>query len=484
MSTDTIRTSMIADPNSFNPLEAQGSSAAYVDALLYGTLLSQDPAGSLVGNLATDWDVTPEKGVFTIREGATCSDGTEITPTVVADSLEAFIDESRNKQIVFGPSDPELTADDEAGTITIELEVPWADMVHGLTLPETGIICPAGLENPEQLAAGEVDGAYSGPYTLDNFQPGVTIDFSLREEYEWPEYETPLEGVPATTIKYAINSDYNSVANGLLTGTIDVSHITGEPMERFDGKDDFHTERYPAAVQFIMFNEREGTPFADEENRRAVAQALDREAFNQAATNGNGELLTSFVPQEVQCALTDDSLLLPQDADSAQATLEGEAIRQIGTQAVGPNGAGNSYVSQALEEVGANVDLRNVDNTTWTTDLHSNPESWDITVSALLNQSRTMYGGLSQFTGPAPEDGGRNSTGSEKTEVLERVSEAQAEPDEEKRCEIYQEIQQGLIDSAHFVPLSTLAAQATAAEGFSVQVVNGGIQPTTMRITK
>ncbi|GAA4477759.1 ABC transporter substrate-binding protein [Enteractinococcus fodinae] len=485
MSTDTIRTTMDGDPNSFNPLEAQGVSAFIVDAFLYGTLVSRDPSGGLVGDLASDWEATPEKGVFTIREGATCSDGTEITPTVVADSLEAFISESRNKHIVFGPSDPELTVDDEAGTVTIELETPWADMPYGLTLPETGIICPAGLEDQEALAAGEADGAYSGPYTLDNYQPGVTVDFALREEYEWPEYETPLEGVPAATIKYAINGDYNSIANGLLTGTLDIANITGEPMERFDGNDDFNTERYPAAVQFIMFNEREGTPFAEEENRRAVAQALDREAFNQAATNGNGELLASFVPEEVQCALTDDTLLLPQDVDSSQSVLQdSEVIRQIGTQAVGPNGAGNSYVDQALRELGAEVELRNVDNTTWATELDSKPESWDMTVMALLNLSRTMYGGLSPFTGAAPEDGGRNSTGSEKNEVLERFSQAQAEPDEEKRCEIYQEIQQSLIDSAHLVPLSTLVAQATTADGFSVQVVDGTVQSKTMRITK
>ena len=88
--------------------------------------------------LATEWTSTPTTAVFTLRDDATCSDGTTITPTVVKDSLEYFarpdsrIDAPWSQ--VFGPGNvPTITADDAAGTVTIDLENPWPDLVAGLT---------------------------------------------------------------------------------------------------------------------------------------------------------------------------------------------------------------------------------------------------------------------------------------------------------------------------------------------------------------
>ncbi|WP_029090330.1 ABC transporter substrate-binding protein [Brevibacterium album] len=482
-STDTIRTAMIADPNSFSPLNASGVSAYNVSSMLYGTLLYQDEDNTTTGGLASEYELDPNGGTLTIREGATCADGTEITPTVVADSLQAFVENSRQKEIVFGPGAPSFTPDDAAGTLSIELEQPWADMERGLTLSETGIVCPAGLEDLEATAAGEVEGAFSGAYTLANNQPGVSIDFELREEgFTFPEYSTPAEGAPAKNVNFAIIADYNAMANGLLTDTLDYATLVGESMHRVAGEEGFETSIYPATAMFVMFNEREGMPLADPEKRRAVAQAISREAFNDAATDGDGEVLSSYVPTEVACAYTGD-LPIQQDAEAAAEVLEGESLKMIGTQATGPNGAGNSYISQALGEAGAEVDLRNVDNTTWATELDSKPEGWDLTIMNLLNLSRTQYGGLSQFTGSAPEDGGRNSTGAQRAEVIEKVNEAMAEPDEAARCAIYEEIQTGLLEDAAIVPLSTLPAQPTTAEGFSIRQFNGTVSLMSMRIT-
>lgn len=484
MSTDTIRTTIVSDPNSFDPLAASGVSAYIADALLYGTLLNQDDDNQVAGGLASDWDINPNGGTFTIEADATCADGTPITPSVVKDSLQAFIDESRNKEVVFGPSTPTLTADDATNTLTIDLATPWTDLARGLTLPESGIICPAGLEDREGLAMGNVEAAFSGPYILSDYDAGAALKFTLREDYIWPEYAEPLEGVPANTIEYTINADSNSVANGLLTGTIDIANVTGEPMERFVDNDEFYTERFTVAAGFIMFNEREGMPFAKEENRRAVAQILNQDAYNEAANGGTGTTMESFVPAEVQCALTTDDELIKEDPTAAESVLQGQSLNLLGTQTLGPNGAGNSYVAQVIDGVGAEVSLRNVDPSTWSTELDSKPQSWDFTVMPLLNSPRTMYGGLSPFVGTLREEGGRNSTGTEKQEIMDLMNGAVAEPDEELRCEQYREVQTRLIEGAHIIPLATVPSQVTAAEGFSTRVVNGSVQYQSMRITK
>ena len=118
----------------------------------------------------------PTKPSSRSRTDATCADGTEITPTIVADSLNYFADpETRNNfaKLVFGPERPTITADDAARTVTIDLAQPWSEVLRGLTLAQTGIICPAGLADLDGLAEGAVEGAFSGPWTLTDAQHGV-----------------------------------------------------------------------------------------------------------------------------------------------------------------------------------------------------------------------------------------------------------------------------------------------------------------------
>ncbi len=478
--TDTIRSTMIANPNGFNPLTSTGVPSTMANSLLYGTLLAPDDNYTFAGDLAAQWELTPAKGTFTLREGSTCADGTEITAEVVKNSLDAFVKTSSNKGLVFGPSTPKITADNSTRTVSIELEQPWADMGQGLSMPETGIICPAGLEDPEGTAAGKVEGAFSGPYTLADYQPGVNVEFAKRDQgYTWPEYNVPFEGQPAKTIKYSISSDYNSIANGLLTDQIDVATVLGEPMERFASNDKFATERFSTANLFMVFNEREGKPFDDPDARRAVAKAVDQEAFTQAATNGLGTASTSFVSSAVQCANTDTALLVSEQADLEK--LKGLTGTLVGTPAIG-KGAGNTYVSQVLNEAGADIKLRTVDTASLVTELNTKPDSWDLTVVNLVNISSTMYAGISRFTGPTTEDGGRNITGDSHQEYLALVGQAMAETDQEKRCGIYQKIQQGLFEDGHVIPLADVAAQLTTAEGFSARIINGISSARTMRI--
>lgn len=478
--TDTIRSTMIANPNSFNPLTSSGVPATMANSLLYGTLLVQDDNHTFAGDLASEWELSPTRGEFTLREGATCADGTEITASVVKASLDAFAQKSNNKDLVFGPSEPKISADDAAGKVTIELDTAWADMGQGLSTPESGIICPAGLKDPEGTTAGKVEGAFSGPYTLADYQPGVNVEFTLRDEgYTWPEYAQPFEGRPAKTIKYSVSSDYNSIANGLLTNQIDIATVLGEPMERFKDDEKFDTERFSTANLFMVFNERKGKPFADSDARRAVAKAVDQKAFVQAATNGLGAPATSFVSESVQCANTDAALLTPKDADLAD--IKGQAATLVGTPAVG-KGAGNTYVAQALNEAGADVKLRNVDTASLFTELSTKPDSWDMTVVNLVNISSTLYAGISRFTGPITEDGGRNITGAKHEKYLAQVGQAMAETDQDKRCAIYKDLQEGLFQDAHVVPLGDVSAQLTTAEGFSARIINGISSARTMRI--
>ncbi|MCQ9388141.1 ABC transporter substrate-binding protein [Brevibacterium sp. 50QC2O2] len=480
--TDTIRTAMLADPNTFDPTKVSGVSAYQSGSLLYGTLVYQDPDDALAPGIASEFNGEPKHQEYTIREGLTCADGTPLTATVVKNSLDHFA-KSGQKFLAFGPSTPKISADDDTRKVSVDLDVGWANAARGLTMVESAIVCPAGLEDPEGMAQGTVEGAFSGPYTLTDNKPGTALEFTLREDgYTFPEYKNELAGTPPKKINYAINGDQNAVANGLLTGTYDVANVSGEAMTRFDGKDGFLTERYPSATLFVLFNERPGRMMAKKENRVAVAQALNRKTFTQTTSGGLSDVFNSFVSDDVECAVTDDSSVIKQDDAAAKKVLAGQKIRLIGTQSVGPNGAGNSYVAQALEAVGAKVDVKIADNTTWAAETYK--DSWDVTVMASLNLSRTMPGGLNPFVGLSVDDGGRNITGAVHQNIVDQQLAGMATDDAGERCKIYGQMQHSLNRDAVVIPLSAVTTQITSREGFKSIRANGTVPVVAMRITE
>ncbi|QCO98013.1 ABC transporter substrate-binding protein [Arthrobacter sp. 24S4-2] len=487
-STDTIRTVVNADPTSFAPVEVRNADDYGINRLLFSTLVRRDENNKIVPDLATKWDITPTQGTFTIRSGATCSDGTPITAGVVAESLKVFASpdsKSSFRPLVLGEGPAIVTADDAAGTVTVKLAQPWTDLLQGLSLHATGIVCPAGLKDPKALTAGDIPGAFSGPYTLTKKQHGVAYTFTLREDYKaWPEYQTEISGTPARTIEASVNANASAVSNELLTGTKDLATIRGKDATRFDGNKDFSTQVIPQGSLYMMFNERPGHPFTDPALRRAVAQALDSTAFNQATSGGLGELYSSFAHPGVPCSNKDAGLLIKSDPAAAKATLTGVKIRMVGAQVFGPNGAANTYVAEALRSAGADIELRNVDLATWSTDLTQKLDTWDITVMGGINAGGTMYGALSTVIGTPVEKGGLNWGGLENQPVLDLVSKAMTQTDDTERCGTYQEAQKLMISEAHVIPLASLPSQVTIRSGFAMHTMNGQPDESTMRITK
>ncbi len=492
-STDTISTLLNTDPSGFDPARATAADDYTVDRMLFDSLLRKDADNALVGGLASDWEqVDASSYTFTIRDDATCSDGTAITPSVVAASLTHFADpatKSNFTALAFGYGTPTFTPDDAAGTLAISLDQPWSELLNGVTLAQSGIICPAGLADLDGLQAGTVAGAYSGPYTLTEATPGVRYTLTLRDDYDaWPQFATPLEGVPATTVSYGIASDSSTTANQLQSGDLDIANVPDDNADRFAGMDGYTSTVVDLAGAYILFNNRDGSggPFAGgpQDLRVAVAQALSRESFNQAVSSGVAPLYNTVASSEFACALQDDSHLYAQDVDAAAKLLDGVTIRLIGTNIMGPGGAGNIYVQEALEAAGATVELRNVDNVTWATAIQKETDTWDLTVMGDINAVGTMAASLSRVVGPTIEEGGRSFGAAQNPEAVEALGEALAAGDQDAKCAAYEKAQISVIEQADAVPLAALINNFIARPGFAVSVFSGYLDPSTMRITE
>lgn len=488
VSNGVVRTALNSDPTTFNAAKANAKDDYEVARFLFDTVIRRDADGKFVGGLATEWTATPTEASLTIRDDATCADGTKITADIVAESLKYFADPATKNnfgKLVFGPGEPTITADAATKVVKIELAQPWGELLGGLTLAQTGIICPAGLADLDGLAKGTVTAAFSGPYTLSKSTHGVVYEMTLREDYDaWPSYAKPLEGVPATTVRFFPGVNKTTVANQLLTGEMDVSDIAPADMQRFEGNKDYAVTTVPFAGIFILFNQRPGSPFTDPALRKAVAQAVNQQAFNAAAYAGKGIPYNSIVAPTVACVLPDNSKLTKEDAAAAKSVLSGKSFKMVGTTSIGPNGAGSTYLQEALRAAGATLDLSLVDNGAWATMTQTKPETWDLTIQGDANFVGTVAASLTRIAGTPTEKGGRNIGGGENAQILADISEAQNAADEQSRCAAYTKAQTAILEDNDIVPLVGEPQILIQRAGFSIAAPSGIVDYGTLRITK
>ncbi|MCU1405720.1 MAG: hypothetical protein JWQ43_2023 [Glaciihabitans sp.] len=484
VSTDTIAASLGTDPSGFDPALARAADDYVVTRMLFDTVLRKDDDNTLVGGLATDWEaVSASSYNFTIRDDATCSDGTPITATTVANSLTRFADPataSTGRTLAMGGATATITADDETGVVDVQLSQDWADFLAGMTLPASGIVCAPGLADTEGLLAGTVEGAFTGPYTLTSAEPAVSYELTLRDDYDaWPEFATPVEGTPATTVTYTPISDQATLATQILSGGLDSGVFTGEAVERFDDDDSFSQVAVAGLTSYLIFNEREGSVFADNlDLRRAVAQAVDPAAFTDVLTSGRGETITSVSSANVACVSTDESLLAGYDPDAASEVLAGVTIRLVGTTLFA---SGNEYVAEVLRNAGATVDFQGLDNANWSTTTGA-ATGWDVTVQGDINQTGTVTSSLLRVMGPASENGGRNKMGLVNDEGYAALNEAMALVDPAEQCDAFQEAQESFLANVDAAPLASVPYTTVMAEGFSIRSFGDYTDPSTMRI--
>lgn len=486
-SKDTISMSLNTDPATFDPALAKGGDDYTVARLLFDTVVRKDSGNRLVGGVASKWKAEDAAHyTFTIRKGMTCSDGSAITPSVVARSLTRFTSPetgSSARALALGSTTATFTADDKAGTVKAALSAPWSDFLTGLTLPQAGIVCPAGLADAKKLAAGKVTGAFSGPYTLTSSRPAVSYRLTLRDKYSaWPAFAKPLTGVPAKHVNLTPITDYSTIATQLLSGSLDVGVVADESVARFDGDSRFSTSSASNTTTYLLFNERPGTVFAKRPDlRTAVAQAIDAQTFSDIISGKRGSVTRSVGSAKLPCVNTDRSLLVAADRAAAAKKLAGVRFRVVGTTLLR---GGNDYIAEALRKVGAKVTVDSLDNANWATITSAGGKDWDINVQGDNNMMGTLTSSLLRVMGPATEKGGRNKMGLVNEEGYAFVNRAMSKLDRTAQCSAFQSAQKSFLKRADAIPLSTLPSTTVVAKGYSVRTFDDYLDPATLRIAK
>ena len=399
----TVTVRSIDDVDTFNPATtAAPNMSVQAIELTYDRLLYLSPGGKLEPYLATSWKTTPNGAVLRIRKGVTCSDGTPMTPSVIADSLRYAFSPSTHgpyTSYVTGTAGAKsVTADDAAGTVTITLKAPYNALLTALATPYVGsIICHAGVAHPASLNAAP-DG--SGPYVLDKSRSvrGSTYVFTLRKNYNWGPggWSATTAGVPTTIVDRVITDD-TTAANLLTTGQVDIAPIFGINEKRIEANRavwNFTTQALQLGSWGVVFNQNKPRAGADPKVRHAIYLALQGSAMVKAAFSSLGVQFSTLATPNMQCYNKDVGRLTPGfDPSQARAILKSDGYTPGAGGVMTKNGQplklkivmwnttgqAGDYMQQALQDIGVQSTVQITDIDTWITALFST-KNYDLTV--------------------------------------------------------------------------------------------------------
>ncbi|MFN8050732.1 MAG: ABC transporter substrate-binding protein [Acidimicrobiales bacterium] len=462
----SVTVAMRLDVDSFDPHTSLGDSGAQQAFLfLYDAMVHRSLDGKILPGVASKWEVTPTKGVFTIRDGLTCSDGTPLDAMAVAASYEALGNDpgSLGKSKIFGPDGMEsVTADPAAKTVTIETKSPNNDMLTGLAT--TGfIVCPSGLANPTALKETPQG---SGPYELANAKRGDEYTLRLREDYKaWPDETTAADLPKTVTLK--VISDDATAADLLESGKVQIAGILSTDAKRLQA--DSKLVSVPAqgyGSNAILFMQKPSAPTSDVKLRQGMAMLLDSVQGGAAETQGLGTPRRTLFTPNIDCYTPDAEAYAPKYSPEAAAAFLDEAGYKKGAdgkrtkpdgskltiKVVGNNMQGQipQFIADSLEAGGFDVNLF--------------VGTYNESIAKLLSDQFDM--GSYPFTDSSPlpslwpnqigTGAGANFGQVNNTEFDDLVKEALAvDPaaDPGARCQKWQQAERSVLEAANVVPM-------------------------------
>ncbi|WP_193608744.1 ABC transporter substrate-binding protein [Nocardioides lijunqiniae] len=489
----TFTMSLSQDPGNLDPQMSAGSALFTVTQFAYDPLLSVNPdSGEIESALATEWSAEGTTVSLTLAKGITCADGTEMTPTLVADNLN-FVGDPKNQSPFLGtflPAEAKATGDDAAGTVTIELAAPAPFVLNGLaSLP---MVCPSGLEDRKSLAQGT---SGTGPYELTEAAPGESYTYSIRDGYTWGPNgaTTDTEGLPDEVV-IKITENETTAANLLLSGEINAAQVLGPDAKRLQG-----AKLYEATTSGIIgeqwYNHAEGRATSDPAVRMALTQAVDLDELQKVLTSGTGGPATTLaVSEPTSCPGDSVSGSLPAHDPDAAADLLEQAGWTEGDDGVrtkdgkplelvflyqnntGAGGAAASELAvQQWKELGAKVTATAQNETTLTGTIFGAGD-WDISwVSLNVNAPDQLVPFMS---GPAAPDG-TNFAAIANDEYDAAVKDVMSTPGVEG-CDAWLEAESKLIAAADIVPFANNSV-TTFGNGAEFQTP-GNLVPTSIRM--
>ena len=273
-------------PTHLDPRVGTDQSSARAFDLMLNGLVTKEPNGDLVPDLATSWEVLDDglRYRFHLRPGVRFHDGSELTAADVVWTFGSIVDGTVASAKAGAFSHVEAV--EAAGPLTVDfvLRRPFGAMLADLT-SFVGIV-PAGV-GPDEF---EREPTGSGPFRLVGRSPD-SLEFAAWDGY-WEGRplldRVVLRAIPDATVR-ALELEKGSVH-------LVISDLAPDVVERFRADERFQVVADPGSVYTYLGFNMEDPLVGDVRVRRALALALDREKLASSLWQGLALVTETALP--------------------------------------------------------------------------------------------------------------------------------------------------------------------------------------------
>lgn len=289
------------------------------------SLTTQDPkTGAIEPWLASSWKVNADATsfTFTLRKGATYSDGTPIDAESVKENFEGIqklgAKATLGSTYLSGLKDVKVI---NPQTVEVDFSAPSAQFLQATSTFSLGLISDASTKlSVADRCAGKFAG--SGPFTVKSFTPQSRAVLAKRADYDWGSSTNSHTGAAyLDTITFTVVPELSTLTGSLASGQIDASaDVQTTDLPQFDGNGFWVINRTNPGVVYNLFPNDKNPILADEKVRLAISEAIDRNAEAKLLTKWDKpatSVLSSSTPY-----WTNESSLLTQNVSGAKKLLE------------------------------------------------------------------------------------------------------------------------------------------------------------------
>ena len=344
-----------------------GDDMAFAGSTMHRTLTSYayvagDDGSGIVPDLATDLGTVNEDGTvwsFTLRDGGTFEDGSEITCADVAYGVsrtwasDVITDGPTYASTYIDagdyPGPYKATAEQQAGfdkavscdgkTITFNLKMPVADFNYTTTMLAFSPV-PKAADTGEKYDMKPVS---SGPYKIESYTIGKSLVLVRNEN--WSKDSDPIRNANPDSFVYEFGLDEAVMDERMIKDAGDdqfavSAGIQPENLQTIFEDDAFKDRRVDYYDPYVSYTNLNNKNLSCVEIRRAIYLAIDRDALRKA---GGGPYTGDFADGFVKPALV---------LDYKKATLP-DGLNEDGTANVEAAQAAMTAAETACPEVAA-----------------------------------------------------------------------------------------------------------------------------------
>lgn len=355
----------IVSPREITSLDLGDTSYHFRRLRVAETLVTIDPEGKLVPELAEGWSVSDDglAWTFAIRQGVKFHDGTALTPEVVRGAIELMRKANTNSELVSKLPISSVSVKDQ--TVVVTLERPNSLVADFFTDGPAVILAPSSFGADGKVT--QIVG--TGPYRVTNIESKTSVDLEA-----FPDYWGAKPQVARVHFTGATSPD--TIANLAESGQADI--VLGLPQvlrDRVESSGRVRIKQVQTGrIVGAMFNAGD-IRFDDPIERKAIAIAFDRAGIASALFNNPkaaaNQLFSPAFPSWYDAALppiernVDEAKQLLAEAGwtpGSDGILTKDGTRFAFTMVVGkqPEVASVAEAIQAqLAEIGIEVKLEN-----------------------------------------------------------------------------------------------------------------------------